>query len=75
MAGKPVNSCFTVTAVDVLGSADIFASLLPLILAYIGPVASQDPRVGHLLYSLWFFFFFFPTCYNVPLCMHLVVIF
>ena len=49
MAGKPVNSCFTVTAVDVLGSADIFASLLPLILAYIGPVASQDPRVGHLL--------------------------
>lgn len=32
------------TAVDVLGSSNIFASLLPLILAYIGPVASQDPR-------------------------------
>ncbi|XP_062580615.1 E3 ubiquitin-protein ligase MYCBP2-like [Saccostrea cucullata] len=31
-------------AVEVLGVADIFCSLLPLILAYIGPVASQDPR-------------------------------
>ena len=49
----------TVTAVDVLGSADIFASLLPLILAYIGPVASQDPRVGLLLSSLFLFCFFF----------------
>ncbi|XP_013400127.1 E3 ubiquitin-protein ligase MYCBP2 [Lingula anatina] len=29
---------------ETLGKAHIFSSLLPLVLAYIGPVASQDPR-------------------------------
>ena len=70
MAGKPVISSFTVTAVDVLGSADIFASLLPLILAYIGPVASQDPRVGLLLYSLGFFLH---SYHHQALCLHPLV--
>lgn len=47
--GLQLYDLYTVgTAVDVLGSSNIFASLLPLILAYIGPVASQDPRVGYL---------------------------
>ena len=38
---------------DTLGSAQLFKSLLPLCLAYIGPVASQDPRVGFYSTSLW----------------------
>lgn len=47
--GLQLYDLYTVgTAVDVLGSSNIFASLLPLILAYIGPVASQDPRVSYL---------------------------
>ena len=30
---------------DSLGKSQLFSSLLPLAMAYIGPVASQDPRV------------------------------
>lgn len=33
---------------ETLGESQLFKSLLPLCLAYIGPVASQDPRVGFL---------------------------
>lgn len=37
---------FTVDTVgDILGSSCLFSSLLPLALAYAGPVAVQDPRV------------------------------
>ena len=31
---------------ELLGSAHLFSSLLPMLLAYVGPVASQDPRVS-----------------------------
>ena len=30
---------------ETLGESELFSSLLPLAMAYIGPVASQDPRV------------------------------
>ena len=30
---------------ETLGKSQLFSSLLPLAMAYIGPVASQDPRV------------------------------
>ena len=32
----------------ILGSSHLFSSLIPMILAHIGPVASQDPRVMYL---------------------------
>jgi len=36
----------------ILGSSHLFSSLIPMILAHIGPVASQDPRVMYLSLSM-----------------------
>ncbi|XP_074650729.1 E3 ubiquitin-protein ligase MYCBP2-like [Tubulanus polymorphus] len=38
------HSCLDQEVIRILGSAQIFCTLLPLVFAYIGPVASQDPR-------------------------------
>ena len=35
----------------ILGSSHLFSSLTPMILAHIGPVASQDPRVSVLTHT------------------------
>ena len=37
--------------VESLGSSHLFSSLLPLSLAYVGPVAAQDPRVSMIVFS------------------------
>lgn len=37
--------------VESLGSSHLFSSLLPLSLAYVGPVAAQDPRVIMIVFS------------------------
>ncbi|CAH1777009.1 unnamed protein product [Owenia fusiformis] len=37
---------------NIIGGSHIFSSLLPLVLAYIGPVASQDPRCAVQVLSL-----------------------
>jgi hypothetical protein len=34
------------TLVETLGGSHLFSTLLPLSLAYVGPVAAQDPRVS-----------------------------
>ena len=37
--------------VESLGSSHLFSSLLPLSLAYVGPVAAQDPRVIMIVFN------------------------
>ena len=39
---------------DILGNATFVTTLLPLVMAYIGPLVTSDPRVSHRKYYLFF---------------------